>query len=539
MFRRRCCESLTVNSTVVVTSFRRALPAPMPRVSQPTSSTQPSHSPTTAGGPTIFRREVAEGNVKSFPLSVDVPQKKYIDMFADYDTKRCKLCNETYMQWGSHCNGAIPHIARESLMLEMTRAFCGTPEEIMQMWWKRLHTSTKFQRIPQLSHDNSYKRKRRLLYLLTFLRDKKILRECFNVNQASPLASMGNNPGKPQEVAPITSAGRSFEFERLEWVGDNVVKYVFNNRINVLFPYSEGGIRGRLGYVQFMIDGNEGLARAYDYLEMQKLTMSDRVVSKFKSDVVETLFGELQLYLWCTQFDWGTEYVQSPFTPEMIPLRALVQHVMEEAAHCILMYHLEFILNNMMRVIKENQVNFVRADPALQNDINARKDFANSLYGAQTLNRGKPQTASGSSSRLLSPTRVPTQASSLPSASSASGGRDLYFMSTNYDAFRLVTTLGGLLPRPFAEASLNATPAFLPHIQRSPVPPSVVKKWDGDTSTLLKGADSGVMPFPPLKIPPTVEVGFVPTSVRSPRPAPTVLKDVWSLKDAGLVPELV
>jgi hypothetical protein len=462
-------------------------------------------------------------------------------MFSDYDTKRCKLCNESYMQWGSHCNGAIPHIARESLMLEMARAFCGTPEEIMQMWWRRLHTSQKFQRIPQLSHDNSYKRKRRLLYLLTFLRDKKILRECFNVHQGpAPTTGGINNPGKPQEAAPITSAGRSFEFERLEWVGDNVVKYVFNNRINVLFPYSEGGIRGRLGYVQFMIDGNEGLARAYDYLEMQKLTMSDRVVSKFKSDVVETLFGELQLYLWSTQFDWGTESVQSPFTPEMIPLRALVQHVMEEAAHCILMYHLEFILNNMMRVIKENQVNFIRADPALQNDPNARKDYANSLYGAQTLNRGKSQTASGSG-RTLSPTRATTQTSSSPSSSaaSASGGRELYFMSTNYDAFRLVTTLGGLLPIPFTEATLNATHAFLPHLQRSPVPTSVEEKWWSGDSSLLFSNRSEVEQRTHLKPSPTTVPGLFPTSARSPKPAPIVLKDVWSLKDAGLVPELV
>nr|CCC93696.1 putative RNA editing complex protein MP61 [Trypanosoma congolense IL3000] len=379
----------------------------------------------------IYRKDmVADVGGRAFQLSVDVPLKKFVDLFSDFHGKRCKLCNESYTQWHSH-SGVIPHSGREALMLEMVRAYCGLPEDIAKMWWHRLNTSPAFNRIPQLSHDNSHVRKRRLQYLLKFLKDRDIIRDTFNVNNSSG------------------SAGRSWEFERLEFIGDHVVKYVFNDRFNVIFPVREGGIRGRLGYAQFMIDGNDGLARAYDHLELQKLTLSDRVVSKFKSDVVETLFGELQLYIWSSEVDVGTSYYALPFTSEMIPLRALVWHVMEELAHVMFMYHVEHALAAIQRIVRENQLQFIRADPSLRGHTELQNELAGTFYAKKA--------AAGPCK--LTATKIS------PLVRLKDGGASLYHESSNYDGYKRVCPLGGLLPRPFSQKELTATASFLPHLQ--------------------------------------------------------------------------
>lgn len=371
---------------------------------------------------------------KTFALSVDVPPKKFLDMFCDFDSKRCKLCNDTFVQWHSH-QGAIPHAGREALLLELVRAFCGTPEEICRMWWHRLHTSTAFRRIPALSHDDSHVRKRRLQFLLRLLKDRQILRDTFNVMQSAQ-----------------SSAGRTWEFERLEWVGDNVVKYLFNNRLNCVFPVSEGGIRGRLGYSQFIIDGNDGLARAYDYLELQQLTQSDRVVSKFKSDVVETLFGELQLYLWATEVDAGTEYFPMPFTKDMHSVRALVAHTMEELGHVMFMYHVEYLHGCLQRILRENQLQVVKADPALRSQLAelSLNDHAASVYARKA--------HAAASTTKLSATRV-------THSQHGGSGSSLFMASANYDSFKRVVPLGGLLPCPFKVSELAVTPVYMPHLQ--------------------------------------------------------------------------
>eukprot|EP00796_Vickermania_ingenoplastis_P004920 gene4920-3532_t len=378
----------------------------------------------------IFRRDMVDVG-RPLMLSVDVTMKRFLDMFCDFDGKRCKLCNESFHHWHSHC-GAIPHMGREGLALELVRAYCGTPDEIVKMFWHRLHNSTLFRRLPSLSHHDSRIRKKRLQYLLRFLNDRRVLVDTFNVMQ-----QMGS------------SAGRSWEFERLEWVGDNVVKYVFNSHLLCLFPTWEGGMRGRLGYTQFVIDGNEGLARAYDFLELQKLTRSDRVVSKFKSDVVETLFGELQVYLWSTEEDVGFDVHALPFTPDLLPLRAIVGHVMDELAHVMFMYHLEFLLSVVKRVIKDNELQLVKADPALKTD--RRMDLAGRSYQAAA--------AAVPTNIHLTPARVAYK-------SSGRGGLYQYLESTNYEKFRLATPLGGLLPLPFAASQLAPSPTFMSHLHR-------------------------------------------------------------------------
>lgn len=390
----------------------------------------------------IFRRDMVDVG-KTIPLSVDVPLKRFVDMFCDFEAKRCKLCNESFHQWYSHSNG-IPHQGREGLALELVRAYCGTPEEIVEMFWHRLHTSTNmFRRLPSLSHQDSRIRKKRLQYLLRFLIDRKVLVDTFNVMQ-----SVG------------ASAGRSWEFERLEWVGDNVVKYIFNSHLLCLFPAWEGGMRGRLGYSQFVIDGNEGLARAYDFLELRKLTKSDRVVSKFKSDVVETLFGELQVYLWSTEEDVGQEVFTLPFAPEMFCLRSVVAHVMDELAHVMFMYHMETVLAAVQRIVRENDLHYVKADPSLRGD--RRLDYGG-MGGSFYMGGGSmPNTNTGPTNVHLSKSRLPYKSGS---RGGVAGGISQYLESTNYDRFRQVTPLGGLLPVPFAAHQLRPSPTYLPHLQ--------------------------------------------------------------------------
>ncbi|KAH9582005.1 hypothetical protein LSM04_002431 [Trypanosoma melophagium] len=452
----------------------------------------------------IYRKDmVSDAGGRAFQLSVDVPLKKFVDLFSDFDGKRCKLCNESYMQWHSH-SSVIPHSGREALMLEMVRAYCGTPEEIVKMWWHRLNTSPVFNRIPSLSHDNSHIRKRRLQYLLKFLKDRDVIRDTFNVQQSAG------------------GAGRSWEFERLEFLGDNVVKYVFNDRFNVLFPVREGGIRGRLGYAQFMIDGNDGLARAYDYLELQKLTLSDRVVSKFKSDVVETLFGELQLFLWSSEIDIGTTYFELPFTNEMFPLRALVWHVMEELAHVMIMYHIEHILAAIQRIVRENQLQFIRADPALRGHTDLQHELASTLYAKKT---------------AIGPSKL-TGTKVTPNLRFKEGAAALYHESSNYDGFKRVYALGGLLPRPFARGELAATPSFLPQLQEdSALSRRVPNEWwlkvmdtSKDESKIREEVNTSISSHASSALTPEPRRA---TRVVTPR------MSVPELKDAQLVAELI
>lgn len=398
----------------------------------------------------IFRKDMSESHGgRGHGLSVDLSVKGFTDMFSDYDTRRCKLCNESYTQWHSH-TGCVPHGGREAMLLELVRPFMGTPEEIVQMFWDRLHHSRKFERIRSLSHANSHIRKRRLQYVLQFLHDRRILVDVFNVNKEG-------------------GAGRSWEFERLEWLGDNVVKYILGNRMGCLFPVSEGGIKGRLSLFQFVIDGNDGLARGYDYLELQQFTQSDRIVSKFKSDCVETLFGELQVYLWSSEEDVGTEVYALPFSPEMFTIRALARHAIEELGHVLVMYHIESVLGSLQRVAREKQLQFVRADPALRGNADLQSEVASHMYArnqqrAGSLLPGQLHQHPGQLSKKKVP--VPSLGGS---HNGVSADAALFAMASSYDSFSKVVPLGGLLPRPFADTELSPSPNYLPQLQRVPL----------------------------------------------------------------------
>lgn len=445
----------------------------------------------TDAAPPIFRKEISSKvplarQREAAPISVDVTLKRFIDSFCDYEKKRCKLCNEAFVQWHIHTAG-IPHSGREGMLLELVRPFCGTPEEQVRQWTRRLVNSTEFGRIPALSHLDSHKRKRRLQYLLRYLKDRGVLRDVFNLSSA-------NN----------VDAGRTFEFERLEFIGDGVVKYVLNNVINQVFPVSEGGSRGKVANFQFVMDGNEGLARGYDYLELQDLTLSSRVVSKFKSDVVETLFGELQFYIWATELDINTAPVEFPFTSDIYTLRALVQHVLYETAITLFMYHVEYVAGMLQRVVREEQINFVRADPSLlmmqarsgeprrmQRDHGDEEDFGDDGYHSAD-RRGATSAA------IIPAPTVKLMKTRVARAHLHGGSAASFFESTNYDSYKRVVPIGGLLPRPFAREQLAVIPNYMPHVQRDDAMTQQMRTtaalWSAQLHTDLKREQDGYLP---------------------------------------------
>lgn len=268
---------------------------------------------------------------------------KHKQWFHDEERSRCVLCNESITSWAGHVV-FVPHQARIGIVERVMSGLCGPPEQVISRWWGNLNRNedgfATHHRIPGLSSNNSEERRQRLVYLLEFLQANGILKSALGVyNRQSNVL------------------GRTWEFERFEMIGDNVIKYAFYDRLQLLFPAHEGGITGRLNFVQQLVDSNEGLLRAFDYLEFDKVIGSKLSQSKFKSDVVEALFGELQVFLWAANSEWSTCESYENVTiggPESDYVRALVEHVMFELTDVMLMFAVESAVRNAAVVIKKN-----------------------------------------------------------------------------------------------------------------------------------------------------------------------------------------
>ncbi|KAK7201721.1 RNA editing complex protein MP61 [Novymonas esmeraldas] len=471
----------------------------------------------------IFRRDFLEFGVppkqgNSNSITVDVSLKRFLDMFADYDSKRCKLCNETFTQWHIHYSG-FPHSGREGMLMELLRPYCGTPDEIVELWWRRLNRCVSFQRIPALSHNNFRERKQRLLYLLRVLKDRSILVEVFSVGDKAN-----------------ASSARSFEFERLEFIGDNVVKYVLNNILTETFPVREGGTRGRLTCFQFVMDGNDGLARVYDHLDLQLLTSSSRVVSKFKSDVIETLFAELQMYLWQTEHDVGTSPLVFPFTREIYTLRAIVMHVMYELAIEMFLFNVRQVLASLHRVVRERQLQFVNTDPALKpsGGGDGSGGSSSSYSGAGWNSDSDTEGLNWRQRRYTSATPAVKKNLLKNRTLRGSGhGSDAayYHATSNYDNFKRVVSIGGLLPRPFTREELSVLPQYMPHLQRDD---AMTRALGGAASATLTAVARTLSSD--VAVPDKLRLSSTRTSSKVAQLAPL---SIPRLKDEELVPELI
>ena len=258
---------------------------------------------------------------------------KLKNLFYDRDARRCTLCNDAVTSWPAHQN-FVPHQARQGIVERLLSGKAGPPDKVASRWWSHLNQRNVFERIMELSASNSEERRRRLVYLLHFLQEKGILREAFSVSKGKSLH-------------------RSWEFERFEMIGDNVLKYCFYDRMLLLFPTHEGGVNGRLNFIQQLIDSNDGLLKCYDYLEFDRIIGNRLAASKFKSDVVEAVFGELQVYLWATECEWGSVAYAYPFKPEVEYTRGLVNHALNELIHVLLMWAIESTLKNAGDTLKE------------------------------------------------------------------------------------------------------------------------------------------------------------------------------------------
>ncbi|CCW59975.1 unnamed protein product [Phytomonas sp. EM1] len=211
---------------------------------------------------------------------------------------------------------------------------------LIQRWWTMLNPryaggtcAFDFLRIPSMSTNNPRRRLWRLRFLLRLLRTKGILRDSI------PSSSK-------------VSFARSNRFERCEMLGDNIIKYVFYDRLNVLFPPTEGGVCKKLALIQQMLDSNGGLLALYDYLKLDAMIGSNLANNKSKADVIESLFGELQTFLWASEIRQGIDFYPAFLNKDFVYLRAMVSHVLHELAHTAVMWRVEDTLNISRAFVK-------------------------------------------------------------------------------------------------------------------------------------------------------------------------------------------
>ncbi|ESL11292.1 RNA editing complex protein MP67 [Trypanosoma rangeli SC58] len=283
--------------------------------------------------------------------------------FYNAGQRRCTLCDE-YLEasFPVHCGG-VGHIARVGILeratamlqKEMTtvatHSTCGPASSVarnvralLDDWWKRLNeveqeTLLDYKRIASLSAPTARRRLWRVRFLLEFLRDRGVIRDCLTLLRGA--------------LSGEASFVRTKRFERSEMIGDNIVKVVVPDRLVRLFPSTEGGVTHKLAYIQQLLDSNEGLLQIYDYLDLDSIIGTRLPNNKTKSDVVESLFGELQTFLWASDVACGLSQYPAIPTTEHRYVRALVEHVLNELTHMVIMWRIETTLENAREYLEE------------------------------------------------------------------------------------------------------------------------------------------------------------------------------------------
>jgi hypothetical protein len=267
---------------------------------------------------------------------------KVKNLFHDGVFHRCTLCDESIGNWQGHVV-FVPHQARLGIVERVLTGFAGPPEHVVERWWGYLQEKREegtHHRIRGMSSAFSEERRKRLVYLLAWLVEFRIIRHSLVVWDSE----------KKQ-------FSRSGEFERLEMIGDNVVKNVVQDRMHVAFPPEDGGLNSKLNWIQQLIDSNEGLLRIFDFLQLDKIIGAPLSQSKFKSDVVECLFGELQTLLWaCAEptSTFSTDFDAPDLYAGLPTMRAVLQHALFELTDVVLMWALESTVRNALPIIKKH-----------------------------------------------------------------------------------------------------------------------------------------------------------------------------------------
>ena len=126
------------------------------------------------------------------------------------------------------------------------------------------------------------------------------------------------------------STGRSFEFDQAEWVGDLVIPTVLWDMVSNAFDTQTEGISAfnSLGPLIGVLYGNPHLEFTYDFARLDLLVAdAHKVMSKGKSDVVEAMVGELEIFLWGCQVNVSSSVMPAPPTEDH-------QHLASLATHC-------------------------------------------------------------------------------------------------------------------------------------------------------------------------------------------------------------
>ena len=251
--------------------------------------------------------------------------------FYDDEKNFCKLCNEEVPDYRQHSMFHVYHMACvqliHSIFNTQSRVPSMSPRDIVKSWWPKLRDHRGFFRIRELSAESQEVRKKKLFSLLMFMKRQSLLKHTFSCLIQQGLAYVPH---------------RTVEFDRFEWIGDNIMKKLIYERIQVL----EKDMKTSYHWLHSFIMGNEPLHDAYDAFSFDKIIqegikLGSRVilpVSKMKADIVEALLGELQVNLWATQSDASNDYASCPSDdPATYSTHFLYFHALHETATLLTM----------------------------------------------------------------------------------------------------------------------------------------------------------------------------------------------------------
>ena len=316
--------------------------------------------------------------------------------FYDEDKKYCKLCKEKVPDYRQHGMFHVYHSASVALLQSMMNINhhnpAQSPVDIIKSWWPTLRDHKGFFRIRELSAEEQSERKQKLFDLLLFLKRNKIIKHTF-----SCLVQQGGSAFVPH---------RSVEFDRLEWIGDNIMKKLFFERIELLGKDTKANYQ----WLHSFIMGNEPLHDAYDAFSFDQIILDGvsknaRVVlpvSKMKADVVETLLGELQVNIWVTQTDASNDYMIYPVhNHRSIPVHYLLFHAMHETVTVMIMEILYKLVGrawDFMEKLKKREKTFANFSPtqlrpsSLKATTGEAMRVSHAVYTTETVRKARQHT---------------------------------------------------------------------------------------------------------------------------------------------------
>ena len=148
--------------------------------------------------------------------------------------------------------------------------------------------------------------------------------------------------------------GRSFDFDRAEWIGDVALPPLILAAAERIFPlHTEDSLWRHIHVEIGVLFGNPHLETTFDFLELHKLIEgSNKLVrAKTKSDFVETLAGELEICIRESELEHLTTRDAYPVSLIDFSLRQLATHTLHVLATLVLMAFLYPAIDRIVDVI--------------------------------------------------------------------------------------------------------------------------------------------------------------------------------------------